>query len=269
MSRPFRLASAALALLLPARAHAAAARKVAFLGCLAKAEDGPLGQDMSQALERRLVSARVAGFEFLPHLLGPAREKLRGGPVNPARLAKVGRELGADTVLVCLVSYQREHAQDVPATSKTVRLASEKTDYIEETYYEEVPNPDYEPPTAVPIPLGKAGNVSFNLVLGGAQQPRTIKEKHVRRIPRTRTVYTDVVEPDRPASEKPGFVRLRAAYVVMNAASGKVETRDTVSYYKEIEPFFDAVESEDELKQKAADAAVADLQRSILDKLPR
>lgn len=273
MDRSSRAAvPAALAALLAvpaARAGAAAPVKVGFIGCLAKAGDAALGKEISESLETRLAREHVTGFEFLPDAAERARAKLKGGPVNSQRVAEAGRAIGADKVIVCLVTYRRERAATVPGTAKTETVSREVTDYVEEEYYTEVPNPDYEEPVTASVPVGRIGPVGlFVNVGGGDKTPKTIREKHVRRVPRTKTVSEEVTEPADAPTEKPGTVRLRAAYLILDAASGKTEKRDTVSYLNELEPIFDSMESDDDLRRKAAESTVDSLERSILAKLP-
>lgn len=264
-------ASLAAQLVLPAAtAYAAPApsRKVGFIGCLAKPGDAELGAQISESLEKRLVRARVPGFEFLPDAVARGRANLKGGPVNPQRIVAAGRAIGADKIIVCLITYKRERAATVPGQSKTTTVTRDVTQYVEEEYYTEVPNPDYEEPIEASIPIGNIGPVQFSAIVGGPKAPKTIKEKHVRRVPQKRTVSEEVEEPAEPATEKPGYVRLQAAYMVVDVASGKMEKRDTVSYLNELEAMWDAMESDKDLRRKAGESTVDSLERSVLAKLP-
>lgn len=264
-------ASLAAQLALPAAtAHAAPApsRKVGFIGCLAKPDDAELGAQISESLEKRLVRARVPGFEFLPDAVARGRASLKGGPVNPQRIVAAGRAIGADKIIVCLITYKRERAATVPGQSKTTTVTRDVTQYVEEEYYTEVPNPDYEEPIEASIPIGNIGPVQFSAIVGGPKAPKTIKEKHVRRVPQKRTVSEEVEEPAEPATEKPGYVRLQAAYMVVDVASGKMEKRDAVSYLNELEAMWDAMESDRDLRRKAGESTVDSLERSVLAKLP-
>lgn len=253
----------------PARAEPASSLKVGFIGCLAKSDDAELGTQITESLETRLVREHTPGFEFLRDAAAKARAKLKGGPINPQRVADAGRAIGADKIIVCLVTYKRERAATVPGTSKTETVSREVTDYVEEEYYTEVPNPDYEEPVTATLPVGRIGPVGLFVNVGvGDKTPKTIREKHVRRVPRTKTVSEEVTEPADAPTEKPGSVRLRAAYLIIDAASGKTEKRDTVSYLNELEPIFDSMESDQDLRRKAAESTVDSLERSILAKLP-
>lgn len=263
-------ASLAAQFVLPAStAHAdpPPSRKVGFIGCLAKPDDTDLGAQISESLEKRLVRARVPGFEFLPAAVARGRANLKGGPVNPQRVAAAGRAIGADKVIVCLITYKRERASTVPGESKTTTVTRNVTDYVEEEYYTEIPNPDYEEPIEASIPIGSIGPLQFSAIVGGPKVPKTIKEKHVRRVPQKRTVSEEVAEPAEPDTEKPGYVRLQAAYMIIDVASGKMEKRDAVSYLNELEAMFDSMESDTDLRRKAGESIVDSLERSVLAKL--
>jgi hypothetical protein len=267
---PWRRTVAAILLLCgllaapPAARAELAPRKVGFIGCLAKPDAADVGIQISESLEQRLARARAPGVEFLKNIVGPARAKLKGGPVNPQRLAEAGRALGADKVIVCLMTYQRQRAETIKAEAKTYIVSRNETEYVEEVYYTEVDNPDYEPPLSAAIPLGSIGPVQVSAILSGPKSPKTIKEKHVRRVPKTKRVTQEVTEDAEPDTEKPGFVRLQAGYMILDAASGKTEKRDTVSYVYDIEPMFDAMENDKDLKRKAAESTVDSLEKSIL-----
>jgi hypothetical protein len=260
--RTCRLAVALLLAAAAAQAAPAPSRKVGFIGGMAKPADPQLGTQISTALEKRLLRARVPGFEFLPDGVARGRAKLKGGPINPKRMAEAGRAIGADKVLVCLITYERVRAAVEPGTSKTTTVSRDVTQYVEEVYYVEVPNPDYEEPITAAIPLGNIGPVSVSAIVGGTKVPKTIKEKRV-----TKKVTHEVEEPGEPPAEKPGHVLLRAGYVLLDAASGKLEKRDTVSYRNEIEAIFDAMESDEDLRRKAAESTVESLERSVVAKL--
>lgn len=252
-----------------ARAETAASLKVGFIGCLAKPDDAELGTQISESLEKRLVREQLRGFEFVQDAVAKARASLKGGPISPRRVTDAGRAIGADKIIVCLVTYKRERAATVPGTAKTTTVSRDVTEYVEEEYYTQVENPDYEEPMTASVPVGRIGPVGlFVNVGGGAKTPKTIREKHVRRVPRTKTVSEEVTEPADAPTEKPGSVRLRAAYLIIDAASGKTETRDTVGYLNELEPIFDSMESDKDLRRKAAESTVDGLERSILAKLP-
>lgn len=252
-----------------ARAEPSASLKVGFIGCLAKPDDAELGTQISESLEKRLVREQLRGFEFVQDAVAKARASLKGGPISPRRVTDAGRAIGADKIIVCLVTYKRERAATVPGTAKTTTVSRNVTEYVEEEYYTEVENPDYEEPMTASVPVGRIGPVGlFVNVGGGAKTPKTIREKHVRRVPRTKTVSEEVTEPADAPTEKPGSVRLRAAYLIINAASGKTETRDAVGYLNELEPIFDSMESDRDLRRKAAESTVDGLERSILAKLP-
>jgi hypothetical protein len=251
---------------LAAHAEPAPSRKVGFIGCLSKPADAELGAQISESVEKLLVLERVPDLEFLPDAVGRARAKLKGGPVNPQRVAEAGRALGADKVVVCLMTYSRERAAVEPGKEKTTNVSQDVTDYEEETYYQEVPNPDYEPPVQANIPIGRAGPVGFFVTVGGKGQPKTIQEKHVRRVPVHHTVNHEVTETG-PETEKSGYIRLRASYVIMDAASGKIEERDTVSYVNELQPMWDGMETDQDARRAAAESTVASLEHGILEKL--
>lgn len=257
----------ALTLVLALAAPALAARKVAFAGCLAKHEDAELGDQISDSLEQRLLRAGAPDFEFVPDAVSKARASLKGGPVNPDRIAQAGRAMGADEVVVCLITYKRERAATVTGEAKTTTLKRDVTEYVEEEYYVDVPNPDYEPPMSANIPVGRAGPVTFFVTVGEKAQPRTIREKHVRRVPQTKTLSTEYTEPGEE-TEKPGYVRLRAGYLIMDAATRKVLLRDTVSYVNELAAMWDSMETDKDVKSKAADSVVDGLEHGILAKLP-
>lgn len=243
------------------------ARKVGFIGCLAKPDAAELGVQISESLEQRLGRARAPGVEFLTDVVGPARAKLKGGPVNPHRIAETGRALGADKVIVCLMTYQRRRAETIKGEAKTEIVSRDETQYVEETYYTEVENPDYEPSISAAIPLGNIGPVQISGIISGPKSPKTIKEKHVRRVPVTKRVSQEVTGLAEPDTEKPGFVKLQAGYMIIDAVSGKTEKRDTVSYVYDIEAMFDAMEDDKDLKRKAAESTVDSLEKSILAKL--
>lgn len=251
-----------------ARAEPNPSRKVGFIGCMAKPDDIELGAQISESLEQRLVRARVAGFEFIPGAVARGRASLKGGPINPQRIATAGRAIGADKVVVCLITYTRQRAETVQGEAKTTTVSRDVTDYVEETYYTEVENPDYEPPIQAAIPLGNIGPVQISALVGGPKSPKTIKEKHVRRVPQKRTVSEEVTEAPPPATEKNGFVRLQAAYMIVDVASSKMENRDAVSYVNELEAIFDSMESDKDLRRKAGESTVDSLERSVLAKLP-
>lgn len=242
-------------------------RKVGFIGCLAKPDAVDIGAQMSESLEKRLLRARVPGFEFLPDAVAKGRANLKGGPINPQRITAAGRAIGADKVVVCLITYMRRRAETVQGEAKTTTVSREVTDYVEETYYTEVENPDYEPPIEAAIPLGNIGPVQVSALVGGPTSPKTIKEKHVRRVPVTRKISEDVTEAPPPATEKNGLVRLQAAYMIVDVASGKAEKRDTVSYVNELEAIFDSMESDKDLRRKAGESTVESLEKSVLAKL--
>ena len=263
-------ASLAALFVLPAAtacADQAPSRKIGFIGCMAKPDDVDLGTQISESLEQRLVRTHAAGFEFLPDAVARGRASLKGGPINPQRIVAAGRAIGADKVVVCLITYKRQRAETVQGEAKTKMVSREVTDYVEETYYTEVENPDYEPPIQAAIPLGNIGPVKISALVGGPSSPKTIKEKHVRRVPQKRTVSDEVTEAPPPAEEKSGFVRLQAAYLIVDVASGKIETRDAVSYLNELEAIFDSMESDKDLRRKAGESTVDSLERSVLVKL--
>lgn len=262
-------AFAAQLLLTSPKAHAAPApsRKVGFIGCMAKPEDAELGSQISKSLEKRLVRARVPGFEFVPEAVARGRASLKGGPVNPQRIVAAGQAMGADKVIVCLITYKRERAATAPGETKTRTVTRDETQYVEEVYYKEVPNPDYEEPLTAAIPMGNIGPIQFSALLGTPKTPKTIQEKHVRRVPQKRRISEQVAE-TAEATEKPGYVRLQASYIIVDVASGKMENRDTVSYFNEIAAIFDSMESDKDLRSKAGESTVASLERSVLAKLP-
>jgi hypothetical protein len=249
-------------------ADPALSRKVGFIGCMAKPGDVELGAQISDALEQRLVRARVAGIEFLPDAVARGRASLKGGPINPQRIVAAGRAIGADKVVVCLITYKRQRAETVQGEAETRMVSRDVTDSVEETYYTEVENPDYEPSMEAAIPLGNIGPVRISAIVGTPTSPKTIKEKHVRRVPRKRTVSEEVTDAPPPATEKNGFVRLQAAYMIVDVASGKVEKRDAVSYLNELEAMFDSMESDKDVRRKAGESTVDSLERSILAKFP-
>lgn len=243
-------------------------RKVGFIGCLAKPDATELGAQISESLEKRLVRTRVPGFEFLPDAVARGRANLKSGPINPQRVVAAGRAIGADKIIVCLITYKRERAETVPGEAKTTTVTRDVTQYSEEVYYTEIPNPDYEEPITAAIPIGNIGPLRFSALVGEGKVPKTIKQKHVRRVPTTRKVSEEIAEPAEPDTEKPGYVRLQAAYMIIDVASGKMQNRDTVSYLNELEPVFDAMESDKDLRRKAGESTVDSLERSILAKLP-
>lgn len=249
-----------------ARADPAPSRKVGFIGCMAKPDDVELGAKISESLEQRLVRAHVAGFEFLPDAVARGRASLKGGPINPQRIVAAGRAIGADKVVVCLITYKRQRAETVQGEAKTTTVSRDVTNYVEETYYTEVENPDYEPSIQAAIPLGNIGPVRISALMGGSKSPKTIKAKHVRYVPQKRTVSEEVTEAPPPATEKNGFVRLHAAYMIVDVASGKVEKQDAVSYLKELEAIFDFMESDKDLRRKASESTVDSQERSVLAK---
>lgn len=249
-----------------ARADPAPALKVAFIGCLAKPDATDLGTQISESLETRLVRARVPGFEFIPDAVARGRASLKAGPINPQRVVAAGRAIGADKIIMCLITYKRESAATVAGESKTTMVSRDVTSYVEETYYTEVENPDYEPSMEAAIPLGNIGPVQISAIVGTPKIAKTIKEKHVRRVPQKRTVSDEVVETG-DSSEKPGTVRLQAAYMIIDVASGKTEKRDTVSYLNELEAIFDSMESDKDVQRKAGESTVDSLEKSVLAKL--
>ncbi|TBR24855.1 hypothetical protein EPO15_03240 [bacterium] len=234
---------------------------------MSKPEDAELGSQISKSLEKRLVRARVPGFEFVPEAVARGRASFKGGPVNPQRIVAAGHAIGADKVIVCLITYKRERAATAPGETKTRTVTRDETEYVEEVYYKEIPNPDYEEPISAAIPMGNIGPVQFSAILGTPKTPKTIQEKHVRRIPQKRRI-SEQVEETAEATEKPGYVRLQATYIIVDVASGKMENRDSVSYFNELEAVFDSMESDKDLRSKAGESTVESLERSVLAKLP-
>lgn len=185
--RPIPMTLAAFAALIaiglpPVANGAPEARKVGFLGCMARPDDTYLAKQISESLEKRLLGDHLDGYEFLHDGVSRGRNRLSAGQITGERIAATGRVLGADKVILCLITFDRRE----PAA------------------------------------------------------------------------YT---EGDR------GSIELQAGFMIYDTATGALEKRETLTYHNDLDSESDAKTPEVEIRRKAIDTTLDNLERSLLAKL--
>ncbi len=104
------------------------------------------------------------------------------------------------------------------------------------------------------------------LLYSFAKPPPTTQHTEETKQPETDPAATDSTDPDPDLGDEK-ILRLRVMYAILDVSSGKVDHKDVVDYSDKVPEMFESMDSDQQRKSKAIDAALPGLENSIVKAL--